>query len=398
MKEGTNLILVGINHKSTTLEEREIYQLGRKELPNALRLIRSSEGVEEILILSTCNRMEFYMVISKDYDALDIIREFYYNYKLISIPKKSKSFYIFNGMTVTRHLFKVISGLDSLVLGEYQIQGQVKEAYSIACEQKTVDKILHKLFHAAFRAGKKVRSLTTIGEGRQSVAGVASSIFIENLNNDEVISIIGVNENTTIIAQSLKKNGFKNFIFLNRTQYKAEKMAIDYGGRAFGLDYLEKALFEASAVFTSTSAQNFIIPSEMLKRLFVQERCPKIIVDMAIPRDVDIKDLPKSISYWDIEQLKNYLSQRINEKQAELPNAEKIIEDEVNLFKEWSENLDNKLLEPYSEKFEIVRQQLIEEFREQLSDDELLKADKLTKKLMHRLQSVFIKILLKQEE
>lgn len=397
MKEGTKLVLVGINHKTTTVEEREVYQLGRKELPYALRLIRSNEGVEEILILSTCNRMEFYMVIAKDSEPFTIIRDFYYNFKSISIPKKSKNFYVFEGIAVTRHLFKVISGMDSLVLGEYQIQGQVKEAYSIACEQKTVDKILHKLLHAAFRAGKKVRSMTSLGEGKQSVAGVASKIFIDNLNNDDKIAIIGVNENTKIVAQSLKKNGFKNFIFLNRTQYKAEKMAIDFGGTAYGLDFLEKALFESSAIFSSTSAPSFIIPSEMLQRLAVQDRCPKFIVDMAIPRDVDVKNLPKVVSYWDIEHLKQFLSLQVNEKQAELPNAEKIIEDEISIFQEWSENLDNKILEPYSEKFELVRQQLIEEFKEQLSDDELIKAEKLTKKLMHRLQSTFINILLKQE-
>ena len=248
----TKIALVGMNHINSSVEDREQFQINRKDIPDFLNSLSSRKDVEAVEILCTCNRLEFYMIIDKNADASKIVRKIYAEKNYHNASNLKKLLYSYVGVDVTRHLFKVACGLDSMVLGEYQIQGQLKEAYSIACQVKTVDKILHKLMHAAFRVGKKVRNDTTLGEGKQSVSGVASKILIENLKQNETIAIIGVNENSKIMAQELTRNGFNNLVFVNRTLYKAEMMAEQWGGRAASLDMLEKILFDANAVFSST--------------------------------------------------------------------------------------------------------------------------------------------------
>lgn len=392
------LKIVGLNHKTSTVEDRELLQIGRKEIPKYLKLIHSYENVEGVLIAATCNRLEFYLVLNNGTDPYEVIRRFYSDHRYIDIAEKKDIFYVEEVPKVSRHLFRVISGLDSLVLGEYQIQGQIKEAYSLACQAKTVEKLLHKLFHAAFRAGKKVRNETSIGQGKQSVSGVAAQIMVDNLKTSDLIAIVGVNENSKILAGDLIEKGYNRLIFVNRTTYKAEMMAEQYGGRIAGLDSLEKVLFESKAVFSSTGAPGHIISSEMLKRLVIQERCPELLIDMAIPRDMDTAGLPEEIQVFNIDDLHDYLNQEQEEKMKDMPKAERIIESEVQIYQAWTDTQNVNILEDYGEKFEIIRQQLLEEYRKQFSEQAFDKANKLTKSLVHRMQSVFIRILAKNEK
>jgi glutamyl-tRNA reductase len=299
---------------------------------------------------------------------------------------------------ITRHLFRVISGLDSLVLGEYQIQGQVKEAYSTSCEVRTVNKVMHKLFHAAFRTGKKVRTNTGIAEGRNSVSGVAAQIVIDKIPKDATIAIIGVNENTKIMAEKLRYNSFKNFIFINRTKYKADILAEEFGGLSSDLESLENSLLKSSAVFTSTGANDFIITQDLLQRLVKNNSPLELLIDMAVPRDIDTRNLPESISSYDIGDLQQYLEEQNKIRMSAIPDAEKIIADNVLLFQAWSDNQNNTLLEPYSEKFELVRQQLMEEYKQQFSPQTYDKVDKLTQSLIHRLQSTFIRAIVRTNQ
>ncbi|MFC2131864.1 glutamyl-tRNA reductase [Bacteroidota bacterium] len=392
-----NIALVGINHKSCSVEEREVFQPGRKEVPEYLNKIFGYDEVDGILIISTCNRLEFYMVIQPGFNPFEIIKRIYKE-KNIDFTKYEHIFYTYEEKQVTRHLFKVISGLDSLVLGEYQIQGQVKEGYSIACEVKTVDKILHKLFHAAFRTGKKVRRDTSLGEGRQSVSGMAAQIMIDHLKNTDTICIIGVNENTRIMAEKLTYAGFRNFIFVNRTKFKAEMLAEQFGGKASSIEKLEKALSKSQAVYTSTGAPGYIITSEMLKNLYENEQCPKLMVDMALPRDIDTRELPGDIKTYDIDDLQKYLDEQKKNQLHSVPDAEKIIEDEVSVFQAWSEMRTNSIIEPYSEKFEIIRQQIMEEYKQQFSEMAYERAEKLSKSLVHRMQSTFVQALIRTNQ
>ncbi len=391
------LALSGINHKTSTLEEREVFQLNRGDVIDFLQLMSTFKEIDSIAILNTCNRIEFYMIIDETANPRELIARAY-KIKNISVDKYSHIFYEFYNEAVTTHLFRVISGLESMVLGEYQIQGQVKEAYSTACEVATVNKMMHKLFHAAFRIGKTVRNKTEIAEGRTSVSGVAAQIIIDNLNKDNFIAIIGVNENTKIISEKLKYNSFKNLIYINRTKYKAEMLANQFGGKAYSLDEVNEALKYVDAIYTSTGSKEPILISNQINQIYENYKKLKLIIDMAVPRDIEISNLNKYIQYYDIDDLKQHLEEQNRIRQKAVPKAEQFIEDEVQIFQEWSENQENFILEPYLEKFEIQRQEVLDEYKKFFSDENFKKVDKLTKSLVHRLQATFTRALIKTNE
>jgi glutamyl-tRNA reductase len=254
------------------------------------------------------------------------------------------------------------------------------------------------LLHAAFRTGKRVRSETSIAEGRRSVSGMAAQLMIDNLKKTDIISIIGVNENTTIMAEKLTTAGFGNFIFINRTKYKAEMLAEQFGGKAAELDELAQCLKSSQALYTSTGSSEYIINSELISFLNNENTCPKLMIDMAVPRDIDSANLPEGIEVYNIDDLQQYLDEQKKNQLESLPLAEKIVVDEVKIFQAWSELRTNSILEPYSEKFEIIRQQIMEEYKQQFSENAYQKADKLTRSLIHRMQSTFIRALLRTNQ
>ncbi len=391
------LALIGINYKTCKIEDREVFLLDKKEETEYAQALNSYDEVDGVMILSTCNRLEFYFSLNTFVDPFDLI-ERVYSSKKIDMNKYEHIFYTYRKLEVCKHLFSVISGLDSLVLGEFQIQGQCREAYSKACKIKTVDGLLHKLLHAAFRTGKRVRSETPIAEGRRSVSGMAAQIIIDNLSKNETICIIGVNENTSIIADKLQSAGFTDFIFVNRTKYKADMLAEQYGAKAYGLDELERCLEVSQSVYTSTGASDYIVSSELINKLNAKSVCPRLMIDMAVPRDIESSNVPDNVKIYDIDDLKHYLEEQRKNQIEALPGAEKIVDDEVSVFQAWSEMRTNTILEPYSEKFELIRQQILEEYRQQFSEQAYEKADNLTRSLIHRLQSTFVRALLRTNQ
>lgn len=389
------IAVVGLNHNSATIEQREIFELDRKKLPDYLISLKETPEIDEALILNTCNRLEFYLVLNKEVNPFELIHRFYCDIVNIEIDIHRNAFYEYTGFDATKHLYSVISGLDSIVLGEYQIQGQVRDAYSIACKANTVDKVFHKLFHSAFRCGKTVRSETILGSGKQSVGGIAAGLFINFCKPDDEIAIIGVNENTKIVSGILKKAGFSNFLFVNRTGYKAEIMADEYGGDAFTIDKLVYVLSRCQAVFSCTGAPHYIANSLLLHSLVKRDRCPALVVDMAVPRDFNNNGLPDNVKYYDIELLKNYLKSQAKKQEKDIPKALHIIEKEASIFSAWSDFSTNDLLKPYAERFEKTRLEILEEYQTQFSEANFEKIDKLSKKLIHRLQSTFVSALSK---
>jgi glutamyl-tRNA reductase len=386
---GFYLTVVGISHRTSTISEREKYQINRKEIPEALKYFQNKKEVESLIIVATCNRVEFYLVISNGADPFSIVHDFYSDRKNIHID--IKLFYRYSKSDVPKHLFRVVTGLDSMVLGEYQIQGQVKECYSIACSQKSADKILHKLFHGAFRTGKNVRSETRIGSGKQSLSGVAFQVIEKNLNKDELITIVGVNDNTRIIAEKLFKSGYDNLNFINRTGYKAEELADKYLGSTTDFKDLLKVLPKTKCLFTCTGADadEFIITAEELSECYSKKKLPSLIVDMAIPRDVEFKNTIDGIEYIDLEVLRNYLVEQQAEILSDLPKAEKIISDAANVFEVWTESQNDGNLSYVAEKAEMIRLQLLDETRQRLTESEYQLLDKFSRSLIHRVNSTF---------
>ncbi len=391
--EVSKLIVIGINHKTSTVAERENYQINRKEMRCALNYIKSFDYVEGIVIVSTCNRLEFYLVIKPDTDPFFIINDFYCKCKNTEALINKKFFYLYDGIKAAEHLFKVAAGLDSMLIGEYQILNQLKDAYSIACSEKTTDKILHKLFHNAFRVSKAVRTKTRIGSCNQTLSGVAFKIIKEKLKKEDVITIVGVNQNTKIIAEKLNRAGFSHLLFVNRTLYKAEELADKYKGVAFGLDYIEEPLISSKCIFSCTGAPGFIINASLINEIYLKNKLPKLIIDMAVPRDINATGLIKDIEVINIEGLKKFLETERKEVALDLTEAEKIISNEANIFEAWNEfQLDENLCQ-FQEKIETIRLQFIEETRLQISEDEIELLDKFSRSLVHRMKSIIIQAI-----
>ncbi len=393
MKNVTEISIVGLSYKTASIAELEKFQLPRKQAGKFLQIFASEIGIEGVVFLSTCNRNEIYFTHTSSVDPKQYVLSFLNEILGKSTKGKEKLFYQYSGRKAISHLFRVISGLDSLVLGEYQIQGQVKEAYSVACQAKTVDKILHKLFHSAFRCGKTIRNTTSIGKGKLSVSGVATEIILQKLTNDMNLLVVGVNENSLILTNELKKIEFSNFIFANRTLHKAQVLAEEFGGKAISLDEIEKYLPEIDIIFSSTSAPNCIITSESINNSFKKSKRLKLIIDLAIPRDIEAENLPDEVTYYDIQRIHDYLEKQNNAKIQDLPLCEKIIEQEVELFLSWQENSNDEVLGPFAEKFEKVRLELLDEYKNIFSPKDFEKIDKLSKQLLHRTKSIFVSAL-----
>ena len=396
--ETLQICVVGINYKTSTVSEREIFQINRKEFSSALNYFNSRKEVEGTVIVSTCNRLEFYLTLKQDALPFTVVNDFFFEKKKVSVKQKQNLFYIYSGSEVALHLFKVITGLDSMLLGEYQVQGQIKEAYSLACSQKSADKILHKLFHAAFRVGKNVRSKTKIGSGKQSLSGVAFQIIKEKIKKEDVVTIVAVNQNTKIIAEMLHNHGFTHLIFVNRTLYKAEELAEKYNGLAFDLDNLHEPLITSKCIFTCTGSADNIFTSDIINYSFSKSRNPSLIVDMAVPRDVNVEGINEAIEIIDLEGLKKYLSEQKSEIEIDVPFAQKIISDEVNIFEVWNESQQDDHMGVFAEKVEAIRLQLLDETKLHVSEEELLLIDKFSSSLLHRMKSTITQTVLLNNE
>jgi glutamyl-tRNA reductase len=388
-KEISKLVVIGVSHKTSTLVEREKFQINKKDMPGALLSIVSINGVEGVVILSTCNRLEFYLTINPEVEPFSIINHFYRRKGITETPVNEKLFYLCNGISAAKHLFKVTAGLDSMLIGEYQIQGQVKDAYSIACSQNTADKILHKLFHSAFRVGKAVRTKTQFGSCNQTLSGVAFKIIKEKFKKEDAITIVGVNQNTKIIAEKLTQAGFLHLLFVNRKLYKAEEMADKYNGLAFSLDDIEEPLISSKCVFTCTGAPGFIIDAELINKVYSKNKQPKLLIDMAAPRDINTRGLKNDVEIIDLEGLKKYMEKEKQETAFAIPEAEKIIMGETCVFEAWNESQKDEIMSLLDEKMELARLQLLDEMSLQSSVSELEILDKFSKSLSHRMKTVF---------
>ncbi|MFZ0455880.1 MAG: hypothetical protein WAM24_19185, partial [Ignavibacteriaceae bacterium] len=265
--------------------------------------------------------------------------------------------------------------------------------YSIACSEKVAAKVLHKLFHNAFRISKLIRTKTRIGSNNQSLSGTALKIIKEKLKKEDVITIIGVNQNTKIIAENLYRAGYSHLLFVNRTLHKAEELAEKYMGVAFSLDYIEEPIISSKCIFSCTGAPDYIINSKLINEIYLKNQFPKLIIDMAVPRDINSDGLMDDIEVINIEDLKKYLEAEKNEISLDMSEADRIIATETQIFKAWDEYNMDESFSFFREKIESIRLQLLDEVRLQVSDDEIDLLNKFSHSLTHRMKSLITQAL-----
>jgi glutamyl-tRNA reductase len=398
------LVLCGINHKTATLPQREPLQIGRDELAQANSTLGYLDGIKEAVVLSTCNRVEFYMIADHRRDACEIVSSFYRKFKNIDISNLKDNFYTRRDKHAADHLFRVAAGIDSMVLGENEVLGQTREAYSSACAVKTAGKVLHGLFHQAFRIGKKVRSDTELGKGACSVSTATIEMIrakIDTVSRSRpTILFIGLNQMISLATSRLKRRGFERLIFANRTEQKAIDFAASHNAKGYSLEKLPELLSQADIVISCTGSNKAIIDDSMMAEVVSANPDKKLLIaDMAVPRDVELKKSYQGITRYDLEDVKQFVKDQQNQRELAIPEAEEIIDRRLDQFMYWFDHVRHEpLYNGLGDTFENIRRQEINKLLETLPGDSHDLVDRATRRLVERLLQVKGRVSLSPEK
>ena len=327
-----SIFCLGVNHKTAPVEIRERLAFAENELPDRLGEIGSLPGIEECVILSTCNRVEIYGAGKRIEDAFAQVGQYLIGHFEIDSPG-AVDFYRLADEEAARHLFRVASGLDSMVLGETEIFGQVKKAYALARESGSPGRRLNKLFQQSFQIGKLIRSHTRIQQGATSVGSVAVDLaekIFGNLNGCHVM-VIGAGEMSRQTAKSLMSRGARGIMVSNRSFEKAEELAGELKGEAVRFEDWERALRRVDIVISSTAAPHAIVGPEMVKRA-VRQRGDRslFIIDIAVPRDVDpaVNEI-ENVYLYDIDDLERTAEIARIEREKQIAHCESMIRSHI---------------------------------------------------------------------
>lgn len=385
-----NFQLIGVNHRSAPLEIRERLAISDSRLPEALtRLVRHS-GVEEGLILSTCNRVE---LLARTTNSSADLRGFLRDYFCFDPAAYQANLYEYRAADAVRHLFRVTASLDSMVVGEPQILGQVKEAYAAARAVGAVHSQLDALLRRAFAVAKRVRSETAVGSSAVSVASVAVDLAKKIFGDlkGKVVYLVGAGKMTELAARHLVAHGAGAIFVANRTYEHAQQLAACFGGQAMLFEQLYETADRADIVITSTGAPHAIFRREHCE-LFLARRKnrPMFFIDIAVPRDVDPEvNRLDGIFLYDIDDLQSVVASHVADRRREAQLAEQIISEEVERFIGRLQTLEVvPAIVSFQEHLETIRQAEIDRVRGRLgplTPEQELALDALTRGIVNKI-------------
>lgn len=383
------LSLLGLSHQTAPVAFRERVALDQHGAGRLLHRLRETPGIEESLVISTCNRTEIYAVGDDDFDALEPMATLLGEQTGVPRDELDAHTYRRRERDVVHHLFLVASGLDSMVVGENQILAQVKEAYSTAVATRSKGPLIDALMHRAFKVGKQVRSRTGIGRGRLSVAGVACDLA-EKIFHDlagRAVLLVGAGETGELVITHLQERGVTDITVTNRTLSRAEELSVRFGGRAVPFDELWTAVGRADIVITSTSAPEPVITAEPLRRALGRRDHPLFVIDIAVPRDVshDVDDL-SDVFLYDIDALQTVVRETIDKRRGEVHRARKMVADATDRFVEWqrSQAVAPTIVQ-VREQFEAIRQQELDRLKPKLTAEDYEEVEKATRAMINKL-------------
>lgn len=330
------LICLGLNHRTAPVEVRERFAVGNKKLGQTASELVTTIGMTESVVISTCNRTEFYLVAPDASEAFQRL-ESHLAEKTQLDADVAAHFYRLEQSSATRHLCRVVSGLDSMMLGETEIFGQVKVAYQAALEAKATGGVLNRLFQRAFGVGKKIRTETSIQHGSTSVGSVAVDLaekIFGNLKDSEVM-ILGAGDMCRITAQCLVSRGARSIFVANRSFDRAEQLAAEMGGQAVRFDEWQKALERVDVVISSTGCPFPIVhPADVEQARHARKFRPLFFIDIAVPRDIDpAVGLIEEVYLYDIDALEQLAGDAREHRQYQIEECERIIDTELLKFK-----------------------------------------------------------------
>lgn len=388
-----NIIVVGLNHKTAPVEIREKLSFQPQMLEDAHRGLLQTKGVTAGMILSTCNRVEVYSCVDDIERGIMEVKGFLSSFHNLPLERFEEHLFVCPEEEALRHLFRVASSLDSMVVGEPQILGQLKDAYQDACKYNTAGVILNKLLHKAFSTAKRVRTETKIANSAVSISYAAVELAKKIFGSLEgkAVMLVGAGEMCELAAKHFINSGIKEIYITNRTFERAERLADEFRGVPVRFDELPKFLQKTDIVLSSTGAPHYIITPEIVtEALRARKQKPMFFIDIAVPRDIDpkVNDID-NIYLYDIDDMQGVIEANVKERTREAEKAEEIITEELKGFTHWLKTLDlTPTIVGMRERAEGIRRKEMEKalsYMKDISPEQMKVLESMTSAIVNKL-------------
>ena len=340
-----NILVVGLNHKTAAVDVREKLAFSGPKLEEGLVKIKSVSGIMEALILSTCNRVEIYANVDNPQNAYESIKDFLSGFHGIERDSLETALYTHEDTNAVKHIFRVAASLDSMVVGEPQILGQIKDAFEFSLRKKATGILLNKLMKKAISVAKRIRTETKIAENTVSISfaavELAKKIFTDL--STKSFMLLGAGDMAELAARHLTNSGVRDVIVANRTYETGCKLAKEFNGRAVRFEDFMHEMVNTDIVICSTGASKYVLMKEQMQKI-IQERKhkPVFIIDISVPRNIDpeINNID-NVYLYDVDDLHGIVDTNKLERQKEAEKAEGIITEEIEIFQKWLASLDS---------------------------------------------------------
>jgi glutamyl-tRNA reductase len=361
------VFVAGLNHKIADVDVREKLAFNGPKLQEGLTRFKELPEVHEAIILSTCNRVELYANVKDNQRAAEAVKTFLSEFHNINRSSLDTGLYIYDGVNAVRHIFRVASSLDSMVVGEPQILGQLKDAFELALSQKTTGILLNKLMKKAISVAKRVRTETRIAENAVSISfaavELAKKIFTDL--SKRVFMLLGAGEMAELAAKHLISSGVKEVLVSNRTYERACDLAKEFNGKPVRFDEFIDEMSRADIVICSTGAPSYIVTKSQMQKVMKERKQRQVfLIDISVPRNLDpeINDLD-NVYLYNVDDLQGVVDSNLFERKKEADKAEKIIDEELETFLKWQSTLDSvPTIIAIREKAEEIKKEELDKF------------------------------------
>ncbi len=339
----SEIVLIGLNHKTAPVEVRECLAFSQEETIEALQTLRKQPTIDEVVLISTCNRVEVLLTTADRSLAKQETKCFLSHFKEVPYEDFQSALYSHEEDQAVRHIFRVASSLDSMMVGEPQILGQIKDAYRLASRKKATGVILSRLLHKSFSVAKRVRSETGIGDHAVSISFAAIELarkIFDTLEKKKVL-LIGAGEMAELAVEHLIRNRASDIFVANRTFERGMELAERFSGQAIRFEEIGDCLEQVDIIIGSTGASDFVIQPDMVKFALRRRRNhPLFFIDIAVPRDINpaINRLNNAYVY-DIDDLRSIVDENIEDRNREAVKGERIVDEAVVRFRNWMDRL-----------------------------------------------------------
>ncbi|GAB4388871.1 MAG: glutamyl-tRNA reductase [Thermodesulfovibrionales bacterium] len=389
-----NILVVGLNHKSAEVEVREKLAFEGAKLESGLVGLKGLPQVLEAVVLSTCNRVEIYSNVKDPGKAAEEIKAFISEFHGIRSGLLEGALYFHQGPAAVRHALRVASSLDSMVVGEPQILGQLKDAFDFALQKKATGVLLNKLMKKAISVAKRVRTETRIAENAVSISFAAVELARKIFTDlaDKSVMLLGAGEMAELAAKHLISNGVREIMVANRTYERGCALAEEMGGRAVEFERFLHEMVQADIVICSTGAPTYVVGKAQMHGVMKERKQkPVFVIDISVPRNIDpeINDMP-NVYLYDVDDLQGVVDSNVLERRKEAEKAEAIIDDEIESFLRWQSSLDSvPTIVALRDRAEAIKREELEKFSNKLPE-----LDEKQRKLVEQLASSIVNKLI----